>query len=211
MRTLDHDAARADEAAVLDDHGRGLHGFEHAADAHAAREVDVFADLGAGTHRGPCVDHRAGVDIGADVHVRRHQDGSRGDVGAVARHGLGHDPHAQLPVAVLEFHLVVPLQFAGLHLAHGLDREVEDHGLLDPLVDLPFAFGRVDGFRRAEFALVHQFDDLSYGLLHGGVLKQCAVFPRLLDYRFEFVVHSLLFSIGKITENLWNNLEKREK
>ena len=149
------------------------------------------ADLGAGAYRGPRVDHRARVDIGADVDVRRHEDRTRGDVGAVARHGVRYDAHAQLLVAVLDLHLVVPLQFPGLHLAHGLDREVEDHGLLDPLVDLPFAFGRVDGFRRAEFALVHQFDDLSYGLLHGGGLKQRAVFPRLLDYRFEFVVHSL--------------------
>ena len=90
-----------------------------------------------------------------------------------------------------------------LHLAHGLDREVEDHGFLDPLVDFPFAFGEVYGFCGAEFAFVHQFDDLPHGLLRGGVLEQCAVVPRLLDYRFEFVIHGLLlFSKAKVTENI---------
>ena len=142
---LDHDAARADEAVVLDDDRCGLHGFQHAADTHAAREVDVLADLGARTDRGPRVHHRAGIDVGADVHVRGHQDRPRGDVGSVARHGVRHDAHAQLFVAVFELHLVVPLQLPGLHLAHGLDREVEDHGLLDPFVDLPFARVRATG------------------------------------------------------------------
>lgn len=92
--------------------------------------MDVLADLGAGADRGPRVDHRARVDIGADVDVRRHEDRTRGDVGAVARHGVRYDAHAQLLVAVLDLHLVVPLQFPGLHLAHGLDREIEDDGLL---------------------------------------------------------------------------------
>ena len=84
----------------------------------------------------------------------------------------------------------LPIDATSLHLAHGLDREVEDHGLLDPLVDLPFAFGRVDGFRRAEFALVHQFDGLPHGLPHGLLLEQLAVFPSLPDYHFQFAVHN---------------------
>ncbi len=158
---------RADEAVVLDDYGCGLHGFQHSADAHAARKVDVSADLGAGADRGPRVDHRARVHVGADIDVRGHEDRSGSDVGAVAGHGVGHGAHAQLLVAVLELHLVVPLQLAGLHFAHGLDREIEDDGLLDPLVDLPLAFGRIDGLRRAQLALVHQFDGLPHGLPHG--------------------------------------------
>src|SRR4029079_17824369 len=41
---LDDDAPRADERAVLDDHGAGLERLEHAADADAAAEVHVGAD-----------------------------------------------------------------------------------------------------------------------------------------------------------------------
>ena len=58
-------------------------------------------------------------------------------------------------VAGITTGLVVPLQFPGLHLAHGLDRKIEDDGLFDPLVDFPFAFGRVDGLRRAQLSFVH--------------------------------------------------------
>src|SRR5690606_39235569 len=60
---LDHFRTRADEAVVLDDGGAGLHRLQHAADADAARQVDVLADLRAGTHGCPGVDHRALVDI----------------------------------------------------------------------------------------------------------------------------------------------------
>src|SRR5262245_41868065 len=42
---LDHLRARADEAVVLDDHRVRLHRLEHAADADAAGEVHVLADL----------------------------------------------------------------------------------------------------------------------------------------------------------------------
>ncbi len=61
---LDDDAfddfrARADEAVVLDDGGRGLQRLEHAADAGAARQMHALANLRAGADRGPGVDHRA--------------------------------------------------------------------------------------------------------------------------------------------------------
>src|SRR6185503_7626368 len=56
--------ARADEAVVLDDHGVRLQRLEHSADAHAARQVHVPADLGAGADRGPGVHHGALVDVG---------------------------------------------------------------------------------------------------------------------------------------------------
>src|SRR5690606_37147805 len=51
--------ARADEAVVLDDGRTGLQRLQHAADAGAAGDVAVFPDLGAGTDRGPGVDHGA--------------------------------------------------------------------------------------------------------------------------------------------------------
>ena len=56
---LDDDAARADERAVLDHDGRGLQRLEHAADADAAGQVHVGADLRARADRRPRVDHRA--------------------------------------------------------------------------------------------------------------------------------------------------------
>ena len=49
--------------------GIGLQRLEHAADADAARQVHVLADLRARADGGPGVDHRAFVDVGADVHV----------------------------------------------------------------------------------------------------------------------------------------------
>src|SRR5205823_251364 len=56
-----HFRARADEAIVLDDDRRRLQGFEHAADAGAAGNMAVLADLRAGADRGPGVDHGAAV------------------------------------------------------------------------------------------------------------------------------------------------------
>ena len=53
--------------------GRGLQRLEHAADAGAAGEVAVLADLRARTDRRPGVDHRAGADVRADVDEARHQ------------------------------------------------------------------------------------------------------------------------------------------
>ena len=59
--------ARADEAIVLDDHRPGLQRLEHAADADAAGNMTVLADLRAGADRRPGVDHGALIDIGAEI------------------------------------------------------------------------------------------------------------------------------------------------
>jgi hypothetical protein len=68
------DAARADEAAVFDYYGGGLYGFEYAADAYAATEVYVFADLCAAAYGGPGVDHGAAIYVAANVYVGGHED-----------------------------------------------------------------------------------------------------------------------------------------
>ena len=73
FRSLDHFRARPDEAVVLDDDRVRLQRLEHAADADAAGQVTVLADLRAGADGRPGVDHGAGVDIGADVDEARHQ------------------------------------------------------------------------------------------------------------------------------------------
>ena len=107
---LDDDAARPDEGAVLDHDGRGLQRLEHPADADAAGEVHVGADLRARPDGRPRVDHRAGADPRADVHVARHQHDARRQVRAVARGRRRHDAHAERLVPVLERQLVVVLE-----------------------------------------------------------------------------------------------------
>src|SRR2546422_506714 len=73
----------------------GLHGFEHAADAHAAREVHVLADLRTGADGSPGVDHGAFVDVGADVHKAWHEYHMTSDEGAATGNGRRHDAHAR--------------------------------------------------------------------------------------------------------------------
>ena len=51
----------------------GLERLEHAADAGAARDVHVLADLRAAADRRPGIDHRTFADVGADVDEAGHQ------------------------------------------------------------------------------------------------------------------------------------------
>src|SRR5690606_33370824 len=88
--------AGAHEDVVLDDHRAGLHRLQHAADAHAAGQVHVLADLRARTHGGPGVDHGAFVHIGADVHIGGHQHHVLADETALARHRRRHHAEAAL-------------------------------------------------------------------------------------------------------------------
>ena len=104
---------------------------------------------------------------------------------------MGHGAYAQPVVVAFDVHLVVPFQFAGAHRAHLLDREIEDHGLLDPLVDLPLAAREGDGFGRAQKPLVDEFHHLADGGFGRIVLQQGAVVPRPFDGCSEFVVHNL--------------------
>src|ERR1700682_3510861 len=67
--------ARADEAIVFDDHGVGLQRLKDAADADAAGDVAIAADLRARSDRRPGVDHRRFAHARADVDEARHQYG----------------------------------------------------------------------------------------------------------------------------------------
>src|SRR5258708_2983833 len=101
---FDHLRARPDEAVVLDDHRIGLHRLEHAADSHAARQVHVLADLGAGAHRRPGIDHRAFIDVGPDIDEGGHEDDVLRDVGASPGRGRRDDTEAALlEIEGLEF------------------------------------------------------------------------------------------------------------
>src|SRR5690606_11634288 len=118
---LDHFGAGADEAVVLDDGGVGLQGFEHATQAHTARQVHVLAHLGARADGGPGIDHGAFIHIGTDVHVAGHQDGALGHETAPARHGGWYHAHAgglELgfgQVGKFDRHLVIEGQVATAH------------------------------------------------------------------------------------------------
>src|SRR5690606_39846751 len=143
---LHHFRARADEAVVLDDGGAGLQWLEHAADAGTAGQVAVLAHLGAGADRGPGVHHGALAHVRADVDEAGHQHHVLAEVGAAARHRTRHHAHAPLAELGLAMaleaqrHLVpvrTPLAF---HHRHVVDPEVQQHRLLQPLVDLPATF-----------------------------------------------------------------------
>src|SRR5690606_18122693 len=154
--------ARADEAVVLDDGRTGLQRLQHAADAGAAGDVAVFPDLGAGTDRGPGVDHGALVHPGADVDEAGHQHHVPAEVGAATDEGARHHAHAQLAelglaeVAETGGHLVPERGRRAIHHRHVVDTEVQQHGLLQPLVDLPAALAV--RLRNAELAVLQALD-----------------------------------------------------
>src|SRR3546814_434188 len=70
---FDHFRSGTDKAVVFNDGRVGLQGFENASDTYAARQMNMFSDLRAGSDGGPGIDHGAFVDVGAYVHVRGHQ------------------------------------------------------------------------------------------------------------------------------------------
>src|SRR5690606_31969953 len=138
---FDDFGARADEAVVFDDGGAGLQGLQHAADAHAARQVDMAADLRARAYRGPGVHHRAFTHARADVDVRGHQHRVGRDVGAAPhRGGRDHAKAATLEilgavVLELQWHFVVVQLGRLAHDAVVGPPEGQQHGFLDPLVN----------------------------------------------------------------------------
>ena len=129
------DAAAPDEAVVPYDHRLGLGRLQHATDSHAARQVDVGSDLGAGTYRGPRVHHGVGPHVGPDVDVAGHHDDSGRLVAPPPRRGARHHPHPAARVVALERDLVGELERAELDRAHPRCGEQQQNGLFAPLVD----------------------------------------------------------------------------
>ena len=107
--------------------------------------MHVFADLGAAANGGPGVDHGAFINIGADVDVRRHQDGTFGNIAAAPRNGGWHHAHASGLhlglVQVREFggYLVVKTQVSRTHDLVVFEPETQQYGFFDPLVYRPLA------------------------------------------------------------------------
>lgn len=60
--------ARTNKAIILNDRRPSLHRLKHTANANAARQMHVFADLSAGANRGPSINHCAAINISAKVH-----------------------------------------------------------------------------------------------------------------------------------------------
>src|SRR3990167_503391 len=202
---FDHLVAGADEAVVLDDGGVGLQRLQHAADAHAARQVHVLADLRARAHGGPGVDHRAFVDVGADVDVAGHQHHALADEAAAPRHRRRHHAHAAgadrglVDVRELGLHLVEEGQVAGMHRHVVVEAEAQQHRFLQPLVDRPLAHAAA--LRHTQPAgvelgngMVHRVADLGGG---GAGAEAGAAFPGLVDNGLQGSGHGGLQGVVK--------------
>ena len=145
------------------DHGSGLQRLEHATDADAAGKVTVLTDLCAGTDRRPRVDHRPCVHVGAEIDEGRHQHHAGRDIGRAAHHAAGHGAEAGLlefrraPALELGIDFVPPHGFAGRagDHAHVVEPERQQHGLFQPLIDLPGAAWLPLG--HARLAAIEQF------------------------------------------------------
>src|SRR5258706_9631948 len=182
---LDDFAARADEAAVLDDRGIRLQRLEDAANSNAAGEVHVLADLRARAYGRPGVDHRALVDVRADVDERRHHDHVLRDVGAVPRRRRRHDAIAAgLEVGLREVRelgidLVVVAGGAALQDLVVAEAKRQEHGLLQPLVRDPFAALLLG---HAKLAAIEPGERLGDGRLDRGWRGGSGQFRTLLEF-----------------------------
>src|SRR4051812_27966168 len=106
-------------------------------DPNATGKVHVTADLRARPDGRPRVDHGAGADPRADVHVARHEHRTRLDVRPVPNGGGRHDTDAVVGEAALQRHLVVVLERPDVGRLEPPHTEVQQHRLLDPRVYAP--------------------------------------------------------------------------
>ncbi len=193
---LGHFRARADEAIVLDDHRSGLQRLEHAADADAARDVAVLADLRARAHRRPGVDHGAGIHIGAEIDERGHQHHARRDIGRAAHHAARHGAKAGgaevlvVPIVELRRDFVPPgrVRRAAEDDAHVIQTKRQQYGFLEPLIDAARLPSAARSATRAVPA-VEQIERLLDRLAHGALGRRSNVFAPLkrgIDGFFKF-------------------------
>ena len=168
-----------------------MDGFENAANADAAGEVNVGADVRAAAHRGPCIDHRAASDEGPDVRVRRHEDGARRNVSSFTYECVGDDPHAFLATPFLQRNLIDKTQITDFNHRHLLNPEVKKDRFFHPfvhdeLIALPF-------FDNADGADVETLDHLRNRVLDfGRVVVFFAVergFDVFTSHGFELVIY----------------------
>ena len=201
--TFDHLRARADKAVVFNDGGARLHRLQHAANAYAARQMHMLADLCARAYCGPGVHHRALIHIGTNVHVAGHQDRALGDVAAAPRHRGRHHAHTGFAhllftqVGELGGHLVIKTQAAGFHYFIVFQAKAQQHGFLEPLVDCPLAYALARGHTQAAFVefadhvidSIRDFFRCRFGVQVG------SVFPRGVDDGFELLGHGCFVGV----------------
>ena len=140
-RALSDYATASDVTLVLDNHRRCLRWFKDTADSDPTREVNVLADLRAGSDRGPGVDHRVLSNVSADVDITRHHHHSRCLVAAPASLCSRHNPHATSHEITLERDLVGVLERRVLDRLHPGDAKQQQHRELAPLVHCDAAVG----------------------------------------------------------------------
>ena len=195
---LDDDAlgdlgAGADETVVFDDDRIRLQRLKDAADAGAAGNMAILADLRATADGGPGVDHGARVHVGAQVDETGHQDDAGRDVGRVADDAMGHGAETGLaepglvPALELGRHLVEPVGAAGAagEGRHVVEPERQQNRLFKPLVDPPAAAGLLG---HPGLAGIQQFKRGIDGVanLTGGVdTDGLAVLPGAVDGRLQ--------------------------
>jgi hypothetical protein len=160
------------------------------ADAGAAGQMDVLADLGAGPDGGPGIDHGALIDEGAQIDEGGHQHHASGDMGGAAHDGARHGAEAGgleaggVPAVELAGDLVVP--HAMLPRTTGddavvVEAEGQQHGFLRPFIDHP---GAVAFFGDTGFAAIQGVENGLDGLADqtmglGG--DGAAAFPGVFD------------------------------
>ena len=147
--------ACADKAVVFDDGGARLQWLKHAANAYAAREVYVFANLGARADCCPSVYHGAFVYIRANVYIAGHQNSAFGNVAAAPRNGGWHYAHASglqfgfAHAAKLGGHFVVKRQVTRSHAGIVAQAKAQQHGFFEPLVHSPLPYALACGYAQA--------------------------------------------------------------
>ena len=120
--TFDNLGTGADETVILDDHRAGLERVENTADTCAARQMDILADLRAGSDCRPCIDHGAAADMGSEIDEAWHQHGAGGDMRGMAdgtaRHGAeaGITEFRLAPAGEFRRHLIPPGRLAAFRI-----------------------------------------------------------------------------------------------
>ena len=179
----------ADETMILDDGRARLQRFQHATDAHAARQMTALADLRAASHRGPRIHHRAFAHEGADVDETRHQHHVLADVAAGAHHGARHHTHTRstegglIEAGKARRHFVPERGGHGIHQRHVLGTEIQQHRFFQPLVDLPAAIPV--GLGHPQRALLQSGNRLIHCRAHAAgdlvSLQVSAALPRIFQ------------------------------
>ena len=145
---------------IFNDHRPRLQRLKHAANANPAGQMHILADLRARADRRPGIDHRALINISAQINKGWHQHHTRRNVGRAADHTAWHRPEPRIlklsiaPAIELAGNLVPPNRLARTMLNHRHVKQAErqQHRLFQPLIDHP-AIRRL--LRHAKTAIIH--------------------------------------------------------